>query len=172
MRECSAVVRLFDVMAGLAETPRGDVFAYRIWNRLRCRPAGTIAVTRAPGKSLGAAASGRQSFIYKDISFTTKQGLLHRLTKRGRWVLVIATLSGYCQLCLRVVLLHVFCFVVCVIRDVSGLVQATVDVGTILIGFLVAFTKDGGGPYPYSCDWFLMISLYNQPYGQHKVHVF
>ena len=109
-----AVVRSSRVMGNPANTPPGDVLAYRMWNILReSRTANAGRFNSSdkgnadPGNPLDslpweqAAASGGQSFTEKGISFNIRQGVLHWLTKRGRWVPVTAAPSRDCQCCVR-----------------------------------------------------------------------
>ena len=103
-----------DVMGNAMECPRGDRLAYRIWGIIldsqqayaqrftsdsngRADPSNPLDAMSWPD----AVKSGGPSFKYKGIDFATRQGVLHWMSKKGRWVPVTARPSGDCQRCAK-----------------------------------------------------------------------
>ena len=110
----AALVRPSDVMGNAMECPGGDRLAYRIWGIIldsqqayaqrftsnsnsRADPSNPLDAMSWPD----AVKSGGPSFKYKGINFATRQGLLHWMSKKGRWVPVTARPSGDCQRCAK-----------------------------------------------------------------------
>ena len=108
----TAPVRPSDVMGKAIECPRGDRLAYRLW-RIILDSRHTYAQhyvsddsSRAdPANPLDALSwseavqRGSPSFKYKGIDFAMRQGVLHWMLKKGRWIPVSARPSGDCQRC-------------------------------------------------------------------------
>ena len=110
----AAPARLFDVMGNAMECPRGDRLAYRIWGIIldsqqayaqmfapesssRANPSNPLDAMSWPD----AVKNGGPSFKYKGIDFAMRQGVLHWMTKKGRWVPISARPFGDCQRCAK-----------------------------------------------------------------------
>ena len=110
----AAPVRPSDVMGNAMECPRGDRLAYGIWGIIldsqqayaqrftsdsngRADPFNPLDAMSWPD----AVKSRGPSFKYKGIDFATRQGVLHWMSKKGRWVTVTARPSGDCQRCAK-----------------------------------------------------------------------
>ena len=110
----AAPVRPSDVMGNAMECPRGDRLAYRIWGIIlnsqqayaqrfapesssRADPSNPLDAMSWPD----AVKNGGPSFKYKGIDFAMRQGVLHWMTKKGRWVPISARPSGDCQRCAK-----------------------------------------------------------------------
>ena len=110
----AAPARPSDVMGNAMECPRGDRLAYRIWGIIldsqqayaqrfapesssRADPSNPLDAMSWPD----AVKNGGPSFKYKGIDFAMRQGVLHWMTKKGRWVPISARLSGDCQRCAK-----------------------------------------------------------------------
>ena len=105
----AASVRPSDVMGNALECPRGDRLAYRLWGII---PDSQHAYTQRyvsddssranPTNTLDALSwseavqRGGPAFKYKGIGFAMRQGVLHWMSKKGRWIPVSARPSGDC----------------------------------------------------------------------------
>ena len=109
----TAPVRLSNVMGNAMECPRGDRLAYRLPGIIldsrhayaqryvsddsRADPANTLDALSWSE----AVPRGGPSFKYKGIDFAMRQGVLHWMSKKGRWIPVSARPSGDCQRCAK-----------------------------------------------------------------------
>ena len=96
-----------NVMGNAMECPRGDRLAYSLWGIILdsqhayARRYVSDGSSRAdPTNELYALSwskavqGGGPSFKYKGIDFTMQQGVLHWMSKKGRWIPVSARPSG------------------------------------------------------------------------------
>ena len=106
----AAPVRPSDVMGNAMECPRGDRLAYRIWAIIidsQQRFTSDSNSRADPSNPLDAMSwtdavkRGGPSFKYKGIDFAMRQGVLHWMSKKGRWAPVTARPSGDCQRCAK-----------------------------------------------------------------------
>ena len=90
-------------MGNAMECPRGDRLAYRIWGIILDSQQAYAQRFTSDSNSRGdlsnpldamswpdAVKSGGPYFKYEGIDFATRQGVLHWMSKKGRWVPVTA----------------------------------------------------------------------------------
>ena len=110
----AAPIRPSAVMGNAMECPRGDRLAYRLWGIIldsqhACTQRyvsddSSRADLANPLDALSwseAVQRGGPSFKYKGIDFAMRHGVLHWLSKKGRWIPVSATPAGDCQTCAK-----------------------------------------------------------------------
>ena len=110
----AAQVRPSDVMGNAMECPRGDMLAYRLWGIILdsqhayAQRYVTDDSSRAdPTNPLDALSwsdavqRGGPSFKYKGIDFAMRQGVLHWMSKKRRWIPVSTRPLGDCQRCAK-----------------------------------------------------------------------
>ena len=109
-----AVEQPWEALGTTTDCKRGNVWAYRVWSILldsRFAYAGRYQSDNKghsdPGNPLHtlrwpeAVKCEGPKFTYKGIRFSTRQGVLHWVSHKGRWIPVTAPPSGNCQCCAK-----------------------------------------------------------------------